>query len=278
MNSFREDRKRYTRPFAVRLLDSTYKRYIGIGTQLLAFIFRTNPIGTASTPSLEPLNAQFGYRLTSNQARLIEIINNISAPLSNSLSRSPAVERLEDERLQELLAELFIALFNHQLGGALRESALVVFLAVLGVDSVNQTFYQPQHYTPYLSALIKLTQLIVCFYSLNQAKAAPGTAPGDYLRPLRTEFMLSSAPTPFTLVLRLRAQGKIIREATTQEGYLAWSDNYSSLSYRETSLNLDRFRGFIVEQLNLLTSDLDLLLLPLPASETPPPLYSTLLN
>ena len=273
VNSFREDRKRYTRPFAVRLLDSTYKRYIAIGTQLLAFIFRTNPpIGpAASPPPSEPLNAQFGYRLTPTQARLIGTINTIAVPLSDCPSRPPAVERREDERLGELLAELFIALFNHRLGGALRESALVVFLAVLGVDSVNQTFHQPQQYTPYLSALVKLTQLIVCFYSLTQARAAPGTAPADYLRPLRTEFMLSSAPTPFTLLLRLRAQGKTIREATTQEGYLTWSDDYRSLTYREISLNLDRFRGFLVEQGETLLSDLDLLLFPLPSSEAPAP-------
>jgi hypothetical protein len=242
-----------------------------VGKRLFAFIFRTNSIESTST---NVPHSRFGYLLTPKQSSLIRSINIIldiiakdSALGLEGLEQRKPIERAE-ARLPKLITELYIALFNHRLGRALSESALVVFLAVLGIDLTNNGFHPPEQYTPNLSALVKLTQLIVLQYSLYQISRAPSTALADHIKPLRDEFMISTCSTPFILLLRLRAEGKRIRNITTQEGYITWADDYSSLSYKETNLNLERFRSFILKQIDLLSSDLKQLLLA--SSNTPP--------
>ena len=232
-----------------------------MGKRLLAFIFRTNPIKSTSTNTPHP---QFGYLLTPDQYRLVRAIAIIVDITEDTFDLSPeGLKEREwaEKRLITLVIELYIALFNHRLGRALSESALVIFLAVLGIDSTNNSFHPPEQYTSNLSALVKLTQLIVLQYSLNQASGAPNTALADYIKPLKDEFMISTCSTPFILVLRLRAEGKRIRNITTQDGYITWADDYSSLSYKETTLSLERFRSFILKEIELLSLDLKRLLL-----------------
>jgi len=54
-----------------------------------------------------------------------------------------------------------IALLDHLLYEDLFESAVVGFLTMLGVDEERQTFRDLYHYTTYLSALVKMAQMLV---------------------------------------------------------------------------------------------------------------------
>ncbi|KAE8358370.1 hypothetical protein BDV27DRAFT_163648 [Aspergillus caelatus] len=68
---------------------------------------------------------------------------------ANSLSEIQA-------QLDKVCLAFSIALLDYSLKGDLFESALVGFLAALGIDTANQIFYELYGYTGYLSGLVKI--------------------------------------------------------------------------------------------------------------------------
>lgn len=124
------------------------------------------------------------------------------------------------------------------LKGDLYESTLVGFLAVLGIDVKQQTFLKPYSYTSYLPELVKMTQMLVVLQAVRLAEAGQVTHPADALDEMRERFLTFGVRAPFSWITRLRAYGKKIETSTTSMGYIYWSDNDQTLSYRELQLRM----------------------------------------
>lgn len=177
-----------------------------------------------------------------------------SSSSEESTSRSQSL-------LQQALCRLCISLLDHVLRRRLRESIIVNFLAVLGIDRPNRTFYPPANYTPQLSALVTITQLLVIQESVYAEDYRRVISTTDHLQALRSRCLLKDSHTPFAWILELRAHGRKIRNNTTSEGYIVWNHNYTSLQFKQLVLNIDAFRGFAWRQLDLIREELyDLLL------------------
>ena len=184
-------------------------------------------------------------------------------------------DKRHDERsgavLQRALCRLSICLLDHQLDGRLRESIIVNFLAINGFDEANGTFYGPRAYTSSLSALVKITQLLVIQEGVYLADRGVVSAPVQHLQALRERFLLKTRRTPFVLILDYRAAGKRISDNSTVDGFVRWNESYTVLQFKETTVDIDLFRSFVWRQIELLRRDLNELLQWEPPGQGPPP-------
>jgi hypothetical protein len=64
-------------------------------------------------------------------------------------------------RLDHVCLQLCISLLDHTLKGDLFESTVVGFLAVLAVDPEKKIFRDASSFTSYLSAFVKISQMLV---------------------------------------------------------------------------------------------------------------------
>ncbi|KAK6442801.1 hypothetical protein LTR95_000960 [Oleoguttula sp. CCFEE 5521] len=120
------------------------------------------------------------------------------------------------ELLDRKCLDLCVSLLDQRLTGNVYSSALVGFLAILGIDEANETYLDATKYTPKLPAFIKIAQL-------------SAADPLDALDAIRSRFMTLNNPTPFTWALQLRAFGKQIRDSSTSMGYVrCFCDNPAS--------------------------------------------------
>lgn len=72
--------------------------------------------------------------------------------------------------LYRYYVDFCITLLDHKLRGDIFESAIVAFLAVLGIKSTADSFREPDNFTGKLSALIKLAQFLVVRRALDGVK------------------------------------------------------------------------------------------------------------
>ncbi|BCR84553.1 uncharacterized protein ACHE_20011A [Aspergillus chevalieri] len=161
------------------------------------------------------------------------------------------------EQLDHACLDLSIALLDHPLKGDLFESAVVAFLAVLGVDVEKQTFRDPYAFTSSLSGLIKMAQMLVAQRAVQMADHGQVEHPADALEAMRERFLLPGVAAPFNWLTRLRTFGKRIQNTTTSLGYIYWSDDQQTLSYKELHLTMAGLRGFVRTQVELAQLELE---------------------
>jgi hypothetical protein len=71
--------------------------------------------------------------------------------------------------------------------------------------------------------------------------------------------------SPFSWASRLRVYGKKIRDSTICLGYISWSDDGQSVTYKGVSgLTIDAFRKFVRDQVTTAQGQLEELFLPHP--------------
>lgn len=92
--------------------------------------------------------------------------------------------------LDRACLRLSITLLDHTLKGDLFESALVGFLAVLDVDGEKKTFRDTYTYTPLLSGLVKIAQMLVVQEAVMQADEDQVEHPADALDGMRERFLV----------------------------------------------------------------------------------------
>ena len=109
-------------------------------------------------------------------------------PQSCSKTQTPASVAIED--LDRACLDLSIALLDHEIRGDLFESPLVAFMAALGIDSKNQTYHDPASYTTHLSALVKISQMLVAQRAVDLADGHQVKHPGDALKDMRARFLM----------------------------------------------------------------------------------------
>jgi hypothetical protein len=173
----------------------------------------------------------------------------------------PSQRTNQRQRTEELLDKacltFSITLLDHTLKGDLFESTFVGFLAVLGIDIKQQTFLQPYSYTSYLSGLVKIAQMLVALQAVQLAEAGQVSHPADASDEMWERFLMFGVRAPFGWITRLRAYGKKIQNSTTSMGYIYWSDDDQTLSYKELQLSMSGFRQFIAKQVELAQAELE---------------------
>lgn len=265
INSFLHRQGVWTRPIQIRLRPATYRRYRQVWVRLIAFVYRTSRPGQSislrhqlTTPQLIALDRM------GECARQLHI-----QPAAPEPSPEPAPAHLTrlsasatlQARLDRACLDLSIALLDHELHGDLFESALVGFMAALGVDAENQTYRDPPSYTGHLSGLVKIAQMLVAQRAVQLADDGQVKYPGDALDEMRERFLVYGVRAPFGWITRLRTYGKRIQNTSTSLGYLVWSDDGESLQYRELALTIGGLRQFVRTQVELAQRDLERLFL-----------------
>lgn len=243
ITSFLPDREVFSRPLVYKLQEATYKQYKQTWKRALAFICRT------SDPRQQ---IEFQHTLNTRQTALLDQMLALAAEkAARALSAS--------EPLDYVCLDFCLSLLEQPLRGNIFESPLVGFLAVMGIDENNNTLHEAPKYTPKLSALIKIAQLLVLQKSVVLAEEGLVQDPLDPLDEMRKRFMTLDNATPFTWALHLRSFGKRIRDCTTSLGYMRWSEDGQTVKYRDIELQIPVFKRFVLQQVQSAQQSLETL-------------------
>lgn len=158
-----------------------------------------------------------------------------------------ALKEMELE-LDDICLDFCIALLDHDLKGDLFESAVLGYLAVMGIDNHSSRFHEAYSYTPLLSGFIKISQMLVLESAFRACKTKRSTDPLDLLEEMRERFMTIDCRTPFSWTIQLRSFGKKIRDSTTSIGYIQWSEDEKTLFYKDLELRTSDFQAFVRAQ------------------------------
>ena len=255
INSFVRRQRASDRPLLIKLQKNTYRRYISLWKRLMAFTYRT-----AQPAMKHPLK----HSLLPKQVAHLDGLVNCGDELLEAYAVSTAGHLHEDAQLEDIRTRLdhqcllfCISLLDHNLRGDLFESVVVSFLAVLAIDEKKQTFMDAYSYTPFLSGLIKIAQLLVIQRAVAAAECGEADFPADLIDEMRERFLVYGSRSPMNWMLRLRCYGKQVRNHTTPLGYIQWSEDNQILSYKNFTLNMRDFRRFIREQVSTAQSQLE---------------------
>ena len=104
--------------------------------------------------------------------------------------------------------------------------------------------------------------MLVIQKSVVGAREEEGLQPADLLDEMRAQFLINGVRLPFSWASQLRVYGKRIRDPTTCLGYISWSDDNLSVSYKGVRhLGMDALRDFVREQVGKAQVQLERLLL-----------------
>jgi alkylated DNA repair dioxygenase AlkB len=161
-------------------------------------------------------------------------------------------------------------LIDHELKGDLFESVVVGFLAVSGIDAKKQIFKSPADFTPLLSGLIKIGQMLVMQRSVVAMDDGEITSPSEMLHQMHSRLLTGHSPSPLGWAIWLRAYGKKMKNVMTVAGHIRWSEDGSQVWYKEaTSFRMEHFKAFIHTQVKRVWDQLDELLIPHPCQYDP---------
>jgi hypothetical protein len=262
INSFIQRRRAFDRPLMIKLRDSTYRNYKQVFKRLICFAYRT----------MQPENCiKLAHRLTARQLGHLDEMITIGEELiglKQSQQARDGVERgsnvvrkpLEDW-LDRACLHFCISILDHTLKGDLFESTAVGFLAALAVDPEKRILRDASSFTSYLSAFVKISQMLVIQMSVMMAEEGQIEHLSDVLDEMRERFMIHGSRSPFNWVLRLRAYGKKIRNSSTSLGYIYWSDDYERLTYKQLELNIADLKKFVATEVALAQTELEQLFL-----------------
>jgi hypothetical protein len=258
INSFIVGRSgKHDRMLMVKLEKSTFRAYKGIWKRLLCFVYRTSQ-PTHSIP--------LPQRLTNAQLFHLDRVMRLAEELS-SFQRLPESDAspTEGEGVGEVVRDLdraclqlCIALLDHTLQGDHFESIVLSFLAVLGIDeSPGGVFRGPLSYSPDLSKFIKMAQMLVLQQAVWAAEDGAVEHPSDMLDEMRERFMVRGSRTAFDWACRLRSYAKKVISNTTSLGYITWSEDGGSVTYKDTGFSMDALRKFISVQVSKAQQELE---------------------
>ncbi|EAW23656.1 putative telomere-associated RecQ helicase [Aspergillus fischeri NRRL 181] len=101
-----------------------------------------------------------------------------------------------------------------------------------------------------------MAQMLVALQAVHLTKTGEVSHPADALDEMRERFLLYGVRAPFSWITRLRTYRKKIQNSTTSLGYIYWSDDEQTLSYKDLRLSMQGLRQFIASQVQLAQADL----------------------
>ena len=124
------------------------------------------------------------------------------------------------------------------------------FLAVVDLDLAKDggVFRTAASYAPELSKFVKIAQMIVLQRAVVVAEDGEVQYPGDLIDEMRERFMVKGARSAFAWACRLRTFAKREANCTTSLGYMTWSDDRQTITYKDIVLRLSDFKDFIRTQ------------------------------
>jgi hypothetical protein len=153
---------------------------------------------------------------------------------------------------------LCIALLDHTIQGDHFESVVLSFLAVLGIDeNPGGVLRGLLSYSPDLSKFIKMAQMLVVQRSVLAAEEGEVDHPSDMLNEMRERFIVRGSRTAFNWACRLRSYAKKVVSNTTSLGYITWSEDGGSVTYKDSGFNMDALRKFISVQVSKAQQELE---------------------
>jgi hypothetical protein len=172
-----------------------------------------------------------------------------------SIQRLPRSDALPTEGagVEEIVRDLdraclllCIALLDHMLLGDHFESVVLSFLAVQGInENPSGVFCGPLSYSPDLSKFIKIAQMLVIQRSVVAAEEGEVEHPSYMLDEMRERFIVRGSRIAFDWACRLRLYAKKVVSNTTSLSYIAWLEDRSSVTYKDTSFSIDALHKFI---------------------------------
>jgi hypothetical protein len=126
---------------------------------------------------------------------------------------------------QKRCLNLCIALLDQKLYSKFTESIIVGFLTALGINRERNSFNNPVLYTPKLSALVKIAQLLIAQHAVMESKAGHTQFPNELITEMQDHFMVYGSKSPMNWILNLRAYSAKLRDSTTCLGFVEWLDD-----------------------------------------------------
>lgn len=262
INSFIVGRSgKHNRMLMVKLAKSTFRAYKSLWKRLLCFVYRTSQ-PMQSIPLLHRLTTAQLFHLDQALHLAEELFSLRRQRRSNTPPAEGEFAGDVVRNLDRACLLLCIALLDHTLQGDHFESVVLSFLAILGIDeSPGGVFRGPQTYSPDLSKFIKMAQMLVVQRSVVAAEEGEVNHPSDMLEEMRERFMVRGSRTAFDWACRLRAYAKKVVSNTTSLGCITWSEDGSSVTYKDTGFSMDALRKFVTGQVSKSQQELESLLL-----------------
>jgi len=176
-------------------------------------------------------------------------------PVDITVASTPVATDPET-RLMELVFTLAISLWTSPFRtGNPHEGAAGHFLAALGVDVINHGFRTAHTYTPYLSGLGWITQLLFLEYALPYS-TYPDLGdlclprhryrdPTTRIRRIRSTFMLIGRNYPLSELWSLRNFGCVIHHKEPPRAQLKWSIDKQEVGIDNGRITMPAFRGWV---------------------------------
>lgn len=130
-----------------------------------------------------------------------------------------------------------------------------------------QKLYDAADFTPKLSALIKMGQLLVAERALLAVELDEADVPARALEEMQDRFMTKDSRSPISWSLKLRAYGKAIQDNTTSLGQIIWSDDNEMLAYKKMQFSMTGLRDLLTAEVKAAQNNLAELLLVPPDTE-----------
>lgn len=160
----------------VRMKAKTYVTYCGVWKRLLCFIIRTYPnYQQHQAPEFRAYErAMTPHQYSPSVAILIDFILEeavVNRDVSNNHNADFADGPTETINIDRYVMALCLELFKVELRGDIHTSPIIAFLAILGIDQGTLTLMPAPKFTGKLSAIIKMTQLLLIQQCLDREAA-----------------------------------------------------------------------------------------------------------
>jgi hypothetical protein len=249
------------KPLFHQLREDSYRRYTRVFRQLLCFVYRRAWEKTGPT-----LHFSFWGAQSTALAETVSMAEQVAA----AVRQGEEYERLSSlrKRLDDKCLVFCVSLLDHPLYGDIYDSLVVGFTAVLAIQETHEgeplkkpRLSEAVRYTPYLSAIIKISQLLVAERALLAVERDEADYPAQALEDMQGRFMVYGTRSPICWVQKLRAYGKAIQDTTTSLGRISWSDDGEVVTYKTMQLTMTSLRGVVAATLGSAQQQLaDLLL------------------
>ncbi|KAH0558841.1 hypothetical protein GP486_004520 [Trichoglossum hirsutum] len=219
------------KPFYVNLGADTIQRYQRVWKQLLVYVLRT--VDTESQ----------WYQCTREQQDSIQ-----SLRIAVENFQEDSNEAMQQE-VDKYCLQLCITLLAQRLDHDEYESAIISFLAVMGLENILGTrryrFKDSIQYTPILSGFIKIAQMLTLQYCFRREEEENDEVEScrELLEQLHLRFLTVSTATPMDWALRLRLYGRGISRRMTMAGCINWIGD--TVVYEDIELSMTDFRTMV---------------------------------
>lgn len=258
MEANRKERgKKSKKPFNSKMSRNTFRKYTTCWKQLLSYIVRCEDLEEDDRPTFK-----FTSRQRVSLDGLMEATDQLSDYQEEGKSDDDEVFKEAQVNVQQALLRFCIALLDHNLVDNEYQSAIISGLAVLGVRE-DKGWDNPEDYTPKLSAVIKLSRLMVIqmAYQTRQDTIAERVGQGwsqeraeeecpghvELVQGMCRKFMMlmdeNGKPTPMDWMFEARTYGLHIRYSITADGNIRWKGN--NMSIGDINCDMEQIRSMI---------------------------------